>query len=210
MMKKYKKSIILGCIVILLPMLLGVLLWNQLPDEIPTHFDSNNVPNDWSSKGFTVFGIPSILVLLHFFTVAVTASDPKRQNISSKLFSLIIWIIPIVSLFVVPACYAYALGFTWDMDVVLNLLMGIIFLIIGNYMHKVKHNYTVGIKIPWTLHSEENWNRTHRFASWLWMLAGIVFLINIFLKTDILVFAVIITTVAVPMIYSFVLYKKGI
>ncbi len=93
---------------------------------------------------------------------------------------------------------------------IVNIMVGIVFMILGNYMHKVKQNYTVGIKIPWTLDSEENWNRTHRLASWLWILSGVVFLINGILQLGWLLVAILMVSVLVPIVYSFVLYKKGI
>ena len=77
-------------------------------------------------------------------------------------------------------------------------------------MHRIKQNYTVGIKLPWTLNSEENWNRTHRMASWLFVLCGILFIINgAVLQTEWMVGAAILMAV-VPGLYSFILYKKGI
>ena len=77
-------------------------------------------------------------------------------------------------------------------------------------MSKSHQNYTVGIKLPWTLNSEENWNRTHRLAGKLWIFAGILFIGNIFFQNWQIPFVVTIAVVIIPMIYSFLLYKKGI
>ena len=57
-----------------------------------------------------------------------------------------------------------------DIGMLINILIGVMFVIMGNYMHKIKQNYSVGIKLPWTLNSEENWNRTHRLGSWLFVI----------------------------------------
>lgn len=94
------------------------------------------------------------------------------------MFQFIIWIIPAASLICCLSSYAIALGIEVNIGIIVNIMVGILFLILGNYMHKVKQNYTVGIKIPWTLDGEENWNRTHRLASRLWSLSGVVFIIN--------------------------------
>ena len=103
-----------------------------------------------------------------------------------------------------------ALGMDIDIGVIVNIMVGIMFIILGNYVHKVKQNYTVGMKLPWTLNSEENWNRTNRMTGWIQILSGLLFLMNsLLLKTEI-VFAVILLVILVPMIYSFILYKKGI
>lgn len=106
--------------------------------------------------------------------------------------------------------YGLALGMDIDIGVIVNIMVGIMFIILGNYVHKVKQNYTVGMKLPWTLNSEENWNRTNRMTGWVLILSGLLFLMNsLLLKTEI-VFAVILLVILVPMIYSFILYKKGI
>lgn len=104
--------------------------------------------------------------------------------------------------------YGLALGMDIDIGVIVNIMVGIMFIILGNYVHKVKQNYTVGMKLPWTLNSEENWNRTNRMTGWILILSGLLFLMNsLLLKTEI-VFAVILLVILVPMIYSFILYKK--
>ena len=90
-----------------------------------------------------------------------------------------------------------------------NIIVSIVFLVIGNYLPKCKQNYTTGIKIPWTLNSTENWNRTNRLAGWLFMAGGILFFLNAFLQWSGM-FLIIIGIALLPIIYSFILYKKGI
>ena len=96
-MKEYKKTMIITSIVILLPILVGLLLWEQLPEEIATHFDFEGTPNGWTSRGFTVFGIPLFLLACQWICVTVTLQDPKRKNMSEKLLRMVFWIIPIAS-----------------------------------------------------------------------------------------------------------------
>ena len=76
--KIYKHEIIITSILTLCPIILGLILWDQLPDRVATHFDINDVPNGWSSKGFAVFGIPSILFLLHFWQSVITCLNADR------------------------------------------------------------------------------------------------------------------------------------
>ena len=191
-------------------MLVGLLLWNRLPDMIATHFGSDNTVDGWSSKPFAVFGLPLILLAIHLLCVFVTSADPKRKNISDKFFKWILWIVPIISVAACLACYAVSLGVNVDMGMTVNILVGIVFIIVGNYMHKVKQNYTVGIKLPWTLNSEENWNRTHRMASWFWMIAGIIFIVNAILQIEWFIIPVLVILLVVPIVYSYLLYRKGI
>ena len=95
-MKEYKEMMITSLITIL-PMFVGLLLWNRLPDTMATHFGSDNTPNGWSSKTFAVIGLPLFLLLLHWFSVGVTLNDPKKKNIGKMMFTVVFWIIPIVS-----------------------------------------------------------------------------------------------------------------
>ena len=89
------------------------------------------------------------------------------------------------------------------------VLLGIIFVILGNYLPKAKQNYTFGYKIPWTLNSEENWNKTHRLAGWLMVIAGIILIINAFFLFEWVVMVLAAVALA-PVVYSYILYKKGI
>lgn len=209
-MKEYKGKIILTSMMTVMPIVVGLLLWNRLPDTIATHFDSGNVANGWSSKTFTVLGLPFILLAIHLVTVIVSLNDPKRKNIGGKMLTLVFWIIPVISWVMFVSIYAYALELSIDIGVVSGILISVIFLIMGNYMSKNRQNYTVGIKLPWTLNSAENWNRTNRFAGRLWIVAGVVLLMSVFFNQTAVLIGVLIVIGVVPVIYSFILYKKGI
>ena len=209
MMKKYKKRIIISSVITLLPILAGLILWTRLPDTIATHFGNDNVANGWSSKPFVVFAMPLLLLGLHLFILFVTMNDPKRKNISEKMFGFLIWFVPVLSVFIFSITYCNALGMNVNIGMAVNIIVGIVFLVIGNYLPKCKQNYTAGIRIPWTLNSTENWNRTHRLAGWLFMLGGILFFLNAFLQWSGMFFVIIVIAL-LPEVYSFLLYKKGI
>lgn len=210
MLKKNKSYIILTGIITLLPMILGILLWNQLPETMATHFGIDGEANGWSSRIFAVFGLPLFLLAVHFLCAVVTTFDPRRRNISEKMFHLILWICPACSLFCGVGIYAYALGLNLNLAMIAELFVGLLFIIIGNYLPKCRQNYTIGIRLPWTLADEENWNRTHRLAGFIWVPCGIIFIINTFLRiaTAYVFFILLGVMVLVPAIYSFVYYQK--
>ena len=106
--------------------------------------------------------------------------------------------------------YAAALGREVRIEMVMPLLMGAIFIIIGNYLPKCGQNYTIGIKIPWTLHSEENWNRTHRFAGPVWVVGGLVMMLSGFLGENRIMIAAALVMVLAPTAYSYLLSCKGV
>lgn len=204
-----KKLVVITAILTLLPILLGLYFWNDLPDTMATHFNAQNVADGFSSKPFTVFAIPLILCAIHIFGFVVTRSDPKITNIGKPLL-VVYWIVPTLSITVISITFANALGREINIGMIVNLILGVIFIIIGNYMPKAKQNYSFGIKLPWTYQSEENWNRTNRLGGWLFVGLGFLFLINSIILSPYICLAGILLILIVPTIYSYSLYKKGI
>lgn len=209
-LRKHKKMLLITSLITILPMLIGLLLWDKLPNEIATHFDINGTPDGWSSKTFTVFGLPSFLLICHLFGTAATLADPRRQQIGEKIFKLILWICPLITVFLSVTVYGHALGLKQNTTPLGMILIGIIFIVVGNYLPKCRQNYTIGIKVPWTLHDEENWNHTHRFAGKLWLLGGVCILILSIWDWGSLGITLGITVILaiIPALYSFIYYLK--
>ena len=213
MLKANKKTLIITGIITILPVLIGIICWNRLPDVMATHFGMNNEANGFSSKAFAVFGIPVILLAVLWFGAIVTSRDPKRQNISPKMFSLMVWIAPVTSLVVAAILYPVNLGYELDITFFSELLFGVMFIIIGTYLPKARQNYTIGIRVPWTLANEENWNRTHRLAGKLWIICGILMIIIYLTRLAPVQWfvGILLVMVLVPCIYSYWLHaKKGL
>lgn len=208
-MKEYKGKIIVTSIITLLPMLIGLILWNKLPNTIVTHWGADNQANGWSSKEMVVFGMPALMTLFHLIAVCATMVDPKRKNISKKMMNIVFCLIPAISWVVMIIIYATALGKSVNIGLIVNLLVGIVLIIIGNYLPKSRQNYTVGMKLPWALDDEENWNKTNRFSGYIFVICGIVFVINAFFLSVIPMLFVIVCGLIVSVIYSYVIYRKG-
>ena len=210
MIKKNLKTLIVTSILIVLPVLAGIILWDRLPEQMPTHWNAAGDIDGWTSKPFTVFGLPLILLAAQWLCVLGTLADPKKENHPTKILHLVLWIIPVLSLVLGTITYATALGKAVRVEVIMPILIGLILAIIGNYMPKCKQNYTIGIKIPWTLNSEENWNRTHRFAGWLWTFSGIVVMLTGFFGGFWIFLIIVLLMVLAPILYSYLLFRKGI
>lgn len=210
-LKAERNTIILTSVLILLPVLAGVLLWNRLPEQIPTHFGFNGEPDSWSSRTFTVFFLPLFLLAIHLLCATVTAYDPKEKGVSDRMYRLVLWLVPLISNVIFSGVYGIALGYDINISLLTRSLLGFMFIVIGNYMPKVRQNMTVGIKIPWTLADPENWNKTHRLGGYMFMLAGFIMLASLLLPdkyTAPALFVSIFAAAFVPMIYSFLLYRK--
>ncbi len=210
-MKKYKGQIIISSIVILLPMLLGVILWNKLPETMITHWGGNGTPDGAMGKALAVFLIPVISLVLHLFCVFFSLKDPKNKEQSDKVVSMIFWIVPIISLLMNDYIYAFALGTEMNIALIVMSLMGVVFILMGNYLPKCKPNRTIGIKVKWALENEENWVKTHRFAGKAWVLGGVISLLSMAVPGKVGlpfgIVAVCIITCA-PIVYSYMYYRK--
>lgn len=209
---KNKKEIVLTTAICLLPMAAGAILYSRLPDTIATHFDVNGQPDGWSGKAFAVFGLPAIIAAINLFMHFALRTDPKRQNMNPALRNIAIWTVPVVSVLTNAMVLGNALGYASRIELILPLLVGILFIAIGNYLPKTKQSFTMGIRLPWTLASEENWNRTHRLAGFLWVAGGIAMIALTLLHLWVfwLMLVIITALVLVPTFYSYSLYKKGI
>lgn len=206
-----KRTTILTTIVCLIPVILGIFFYPRLPETIAIHWDVNGNPDGWASKMIGGIVFPGILVLVNIAFPLLLKTDPKYNNMNEKVKQLLHWIIPIVSIFCSGATLAAALGKDVNFSLLVPMFMGLLFAAIGNYLPKMTQSYTVGIKIPWTLHSEENWNRTHRMAGFLWVIGGIAIIITGALGIGTICLIVITAImVLVPVIYSYLLYRKGI
>ena len=211
MLKNHKGKLILSSVVILLPALLGALLWNRLPENMTTHWGGDGVADGWSSRAVAVFVMPLILLALHWLCLWITSKDRKNKDQSKKAFGMVFWISPLLSLFTSGITYATALGRDLQNDTLGLAFLGLIFVVIGNYLPKTKQNYTIGIKIKWALASEENWNATHRLAGKLWVAGGLGMMACIFLPIKLIpvVLPILLVVIAViPMVYSWWYYRK--
>jgi len=208
MIKKNKRTLLLSSVIILLPILLGMFLWKQLPDRMATHWGFDGTPNGWSSKAFAVFGLPLFLLAVHWLCTIMTSADPKNKNLNAKMMKIIFWICPVVSVFCTFSIYAEALGLDFNIEMIGAIFTSAVFILIGNYLPKCEQSYTVGIKLPWTLNSKENWNRTHRFAGPVWIICGVFLFFTLFIKSEALMLTVILVAVLLPTLYSYLYYVK--
>ena len=210
-MKTNKKTLILTTRVCLIPIVAGALLYSRLPETMATHWNMSGEPDGWSSRAFAVFGLPGILLAVNLILPFALKADPKHGNMSEALVKITVWTIPLISLLCCGLTLARGLGYELHVEFWVPIFMGVLFIFIGNYLPKTKQSYTMGIRLPWTLNSEENWNRTHRLAGYLWVLGGLLFIAMSFIGWSLAAFLIILAVmVLIPMAYSYLLYRKGI
>jgi len=208
-MKLNLKTWVLTCIVCFLPVLAGIILYPHLPEQIATHWDINGNPNGYSTKAMGAVAFPCILLLVDMLFPFLLSLDPKNKNMSPKLISVVLWILPAVSILCSSMTLCAAFDIAFRIEVIMPLFLGFLFILIGNYLPKTKQSYSLGIRIPWTLESEDNWNKTHRFAGFIWFFGGILMLIfSFFSWRGIAIFSLLGTMILLPIIYSGILLYR--
>lgn len=210
MIKKNLKLMVITSLVILMPIAAGLILWPRLPQQLPIHWDLAGQVDNYADRELVVLGFPLLLLALQWLCAAATSLDPKRMAHSEKMLKLILWLIPALSVVLHAVIYAAALGSGVRVETIAPILLGLLLAITGNYMPKCRQNYTIGLKLPWTLNSEANWNQTHRFGGRVWLAGGLLMILTGFLGSlwaTILLLAVVI---AAPVLYSLKLHLKGV
>ena len=168
------KPLVITCIVCLLPILLGLALWNELPDTMAIHFNINNQPDNFASKAFVVFGMPALMVLLQIICCVINDVNAHKYGERKKFEMVTKWIIPIMSIVLQTITLCYGLGWNIDVRKAVILIVGTIFLVIGNYLPKFDYikDYDV---------DAEKARKINRFIGFETVIMGILMFITIFL-----------------------------
>ena len=211
MIKNHKWKAVVSSVIILLPVLFGLIMWNQLPATMTSHWGADGVADGTATKGFMVFGLPLILLALHWLMLVAETLLQKSKPQNSKIVSMQFFIIPITSLVVNTFIYSVSLGKDWNLFALIPVLVGVLFLYIGNYLPKTIRNRTMGIKLRWTMGNDENWQKTHRLGGKLWFWSGLVIIASALLPTKFTIaamIAMIAVAILVPTVYSYSIYRK--
>lgn len=209
MSKEMKRTWIITTIVCLLPVIAGIILYDKLPDKIVTHWDGNGNPNDWSPKLAGAIIFPASLMLLNMLFPFLLEADPRKKNIPDKLKNLAQWIIPLAEVFASTVTLAEGMSRKVNVPLYGKLFFGLLAVIVGNYMPKATQNYTIGFKLPWTLEDEDNWNKTHRLAGYVWVIGGMLIIVTTFLGNgSVNMWIILPLLVLIPLFYSLCIYLK--
>lgn len=211
MIKQHKKQLLITSFITLLPLLAGLALWRHLPARLPTHWGFDGQIDRYSSRAFTVFALPLFLLAVHWLCILATTKDPKNHRQNPKIFRLLLWVCPATSLLVGGMSYYAAFQPELRADMLIALLLGLLFAALGNYLPKCRQNSTIGIRLKWTLASEENWNATHRFCGKVWLAGGILMMLCAFLPEALFtpVFMTLVFVISfLPIFYSYIYHKQ--
>ena len=215
-MNSKKKSNIIIAIILLLSLAVTLFYYPVVPDTLPVHWGPDGQIDGTGPKYmlFVFWGIAAGVNLLMLFAEKL---EPKQGSYDKfrKVFDILRLFTTVLLCGLVLITIACAFNpDVINMNSVMYPVMGLMFVLLGNYMPKIKHNYTFGIKTPWTLASETVWNKTHRISGPLWMAEGLLMFSFAFWKNTtiaaIALFLTMIIAVIIPMVYSYIEYKKEI
>ncbi|WP_066394787.1 SdpI family protein [Fictibacillus phosphorivorans] len=209
MMKKYGWSYLL----IALSVLIGAIAYPYLPDQMPMHWNIHGKVDGYWDKQYAAFFPPVLMIVLMALFIFMPRIDPKKENYKkfSGSYTIFITIMNVFFLLLQSMTISYGLGVNIDISLVVNLGIGLLFIVLGNYLPRIKHNYFIGVRTPWTLANEKTWRKTHQLSGKLFVMAGILlvaisFLPGIYKFTGMLV--VVLSTVLIATIASYVFFNR--
>lgn len=204
-----KRAIIISFILLLVPIILGIVFYDKMPEQLPTHWGTNGEVDQYSSKLMALILLPCILFAVQGIVIFVTKNDPRKKNISESGLNIILFICPVLSIVISFVIILYGLNKPIDTSKLVGLIISLLIIVLGNFIPKQRRNYTLGIRVPWALNSDDNWNATHRFGGIVMVVGGILALIGVLLFDNILFYLIPIMIAGIlPVIYSYLYYVK--
>jgi len=204
----------LSSIVCLLPIILSLTVYDNLPEKVVIHWDIAGNPDNSAPKAVAAFGLPFFFLAVNLITKVILYSDPRKENTSKPIRAILEWLIPFLSITHVPIMLFIAMGAKIPVVIVSMVFTGILLIVSGNFLPKSRQGYVVGIRVPWTLSDTDNWNKTHRMAGYLWIIGGMALIILSFLSFEssswvALILLILGLLVAAPVLYSYSLYRNA-
>jgi immunity protein, SdpI family len=206
------KKDIIPVIIILIALVIGIQLYSSLPSIVPSHWNTQGQVDGFSSKGFLVFFMPLLALGIYALMTFLPRIDPLRKNYE-KFAVVYFWFKVLLSMFFV-ALYLFMLaqaeGFKLNINYFILPAFSLLFILMGVMLPKLKRNWFVGIRTPWTIQSDSVWSDTHKFAGKAFITAGIISFLGIFFPSS--EFAVFLTAIftasIISVVYSYFSFKK--
>jgi uncharacterized membrane protein len=214
---KLGKMVMFSTAVILLMCALSAWAWGQIPDSgrVPTHWNAHGDVDGYSPKGIGLYLMPVMIVGLVALLSILPKITPRREHLLKSLpVYKTMWIALLVFFAAIHGAAVFtALGRSVPMSAVILAGLGFLFIIIGNWLGKVRSNFIMGMRTPWTLASELSWNKTHRLSGKLFVGVGAVFVVlGFFFSTQsgsaVIMVGGLLLLVIVPTIYSWWVWKN--
>ena len=208
-----KTTFIISTFLIGIAIIVGAALWNQLPDQMASHWNVNDQVDGTTPKVWGVFMMPLVTLGLMVLFLVVPNIDPLKANIAQfrDTFNVFIVLVIAFMLYIHGLTLVWNLGFTnFKMSTAMLPFMGVLFIAIGFLLRKAKRNFFIGIRTPWTLSSDYVWDKTHQLGATLFMASGALAIIGGFFGGTTsfwFLFVPLMGSSLFLVIYSYVLYR---
>ena len=207
------KSELWSIIVLIIAAVSSVYFYLNFPEKVASHWNFQGQVDGYSSRGFGAFFFVGLLVFIYVLFLVLPYFDPKKERYAefAKVYGLFRNLILTVMAIIYLMTGVYNLGYPINMGITTAFIIGLMMIAIGNYMGKIKKNWFLGIRTPWTLSSEDVWNKTHRVGGWLFMLFGACIIIAPWLPetigTAIFIGGAVVMVLG-TFVYSYLLYRQ--
>ena len=207
---KYKK-LLLPSVIFLFLILMVLSVYSKLPEKMPIHWGLDGEPNGYATRLAGILILPLIMVGVN---VIVQFSLESASKTNLKLEKLMLWLLPILSVTFQSLTLSQALGYHLDIALITMVTVGIIFILLGNYIPKTSQNRVAGFRFPMTLSNPDNWQKTNRLGGMMLVISGIIMILGGVISTwypivAVLTFIVILVLIIlVPLCYSIRLARK--
>ncbi|OEH87041.1 hypothetical protein BHU72_00885 [Desulfuribacillus stibiiarsenatis] len=187
-------------------------IYPSLPEQIPVHWNVKGEIDRYSDKWFAIV-TASFPILFAALMIFLPKIDPRRDSYQKHQKAYVIFMNVLLVFFVLLhwVTVGVSLGYEINVGLFIGSAVGVLFIVIGNYMGQIRHNYFFGIRTPWTLANEQVWFKTHRRGGWIFIIAGILFIINGFTGNETLIIGSLIflfTSIAYITVYSYLEFRK--
>lgn len=210
-----KKSNIYNFVLTVIAFLIPIIFYTKLPYAIPCQFSmSTGVATNYMNKPMGIFLLPLLMALIWIGMLYLPKIDPRKSHYAkfAKSYGLILCLILTFMFIIQIVIILVSLGFNIPVNTVIPFAVGVLIIVIGNYMPKSKSNFFYGIKTPWTLSSETSWRKTHKLGGILFVLSGVLICISSLFLTGTITTIVTLISIILSVIIVFIasyLFAKG-
>jgi uncharacterized membrane protein len=190
---------------------LHVALYDLLPDPVPHHWNARGAPDDFMAKPWGAFVNPIVMAFVWVLYSVAPIISPRTYELRKSKESFDIPLVGVLTLLFIITSTTFLRAAGWSVTIqhIIPIGLGVLLMVLGNYMGKIRRNFFIGIRTPWTLADEEVWLRTHQFGGKVTVVAGALVVITAIAgMAGRWLLPIVIFDALISAGYSFVVYKR--
>ncbi|MCA9602691.1 MAG: SdpI family protein [Myxococcales bacterium] len=208
---KFTFNNVLGLAAIAISFAVTAVLYPSMPETIATHWGADGTPNGFMPKELGAFVLPATALGVYVLLALLTRISPTGFDLESfaetrdAVRTFVVVFLSVLGI----AVDLVAIGWAFSMLTVVGVATGLLFVFLGNVFGKLRKNFFIGIRTPWTLASDEVWARTHRFGGRVFVAAGLVAILGSFAgHATLAILAAVSTAAVLSLAYSYIIARR--